>query len=255
MFKQSEESASGGKKSCRGAIYHARKGFTLIELLVVIAIIAILAAMLLPALSKAREKARGAVCINNLKQLTLALLLYVDDNDGSFSPSYYYTASSEIGWDFATNDWWATSSPGLLGDYLSEKVFKCPSKNRLVSYDRPFTGYAYNASYVGGGYSIWANQKDAPAKINRIRKPSGTVLLTDSALWSTFTNEVIANSYLRAPGDASYFGPNCHFRHNGLSNAAFCDGHVSSTGTKYNTSSNDLSLADLSADDSLYDLE
>ncbi len=221
-----------------------KQRFTLIELLVVIAIIAILAAMLLPALGQAREKARSASCVSNLRQISLANAMYADANDDFSVPYTTATGSGRV----KLGDYWfgvrksdgydITTSP-LLGEYYGHvpRLLVCPStfeRGPDLKVCENGGGYGYNGKWFGG--------YDAPfLRRTGMRAVARTIVFGDCASSgkSTTSSYDVARytpymycKVLPEGGSTAQWSNKtsgtAHFRHSKRSNVAWGDGHVSS---------------------------
>jgi len=179
------------------------KAFTLVELLVVIAIIGILAGLLLPMLSAARERSRQAACLSNLHQFGIATLMYTTDYK-----------STPPAWVSSTSRWMDLLKPQLP---KSSGVYLCPSdKQRIaLSWDPTITmSYGVNSfNFAGKAWCFWYG-----VNVSEIRHPSATIFIADCTP---------GKYYCGGGGTFSEPVVDVDYRHSSRSfNALYCDGHV-----------------------------
>lgn len=223
--------------------------FTLIELLVVIAIIVILASMLMPALSKARENAKGIKCVSQLKQINSGIAMYAADGK-DFLPNYWTPGTFGGPWHLFVRRYF-----GKQELQNNSRVMQCPSRNNYFNPEqRPASpptnwhyltsNYSYNrfigdlSQYTGPAGASWT-MGYRPVKLTKVRAPSKALTVTDGVGNTNFTTGCnlqkrfgfergTTKPYTAFNVNTIDNQPGIDFRHNGERNAAglLLDGHV-----------------------------
>ena len=205
--------------------------FTLIELLVVIAIIAILAAMLLPALSSARERARSTECTTKLKNLALQANMYADDNEDYYFPYAVTVNGSSAYWCGSTSNpfapyidnLWKDSIKGSTAAFSPNSPLNCPT-NESGRAGWPYADYGTNIHLTNNpSPSVWR----VAATRASILLPADCLLFADGAISGSDLSASSSNGTLWKnwkEDDPTSRG--IWFGHSKTANIAFCDGHV-----------------------------
>ncbi|MFM1768639.1 MAG: hypothetical protein RJA22_1168 [Verrucomicrobiota bacterium] len=223
----------------------ARAAFTLIELLVVIAIIAILAALLLPALSQAKERGRTIACLNNLKQLQVCFLNYTHEQDDDLPPNNYVyfvggggvnLGASDPSWcpgDVREDTSIANLTNGVLWKYNeSAGIYRCPSDRSTASPGGNPTSIPRVRSY---NLSIWMGSRLEPRGYLKLAELSSTSFSTDRAFTFIDTHEdgIVDPTFGVYPANEAWHTGYRNAwldqpanRHSQGANLAFLDGHV-----------------------------
>lgn len=229
-----QESSAGkvlshGQKICQEDIVYScnrkdetieRSGFTLIELLVVVAVISILAAILFPVFARARENARRANCLSNVKQISLGMMMYIQDYDECFPPQYG-----------------AAIWPNLLQTYIKAYgIMRCPSSPNASGWATDVTnGYSQTYAFTGGVVGVYIQAGYPIRHLAVIDEPSRTYMLVESRFPKGASPDYYAlRGYgaayvnlgypaIARPEDDVHFADTRHFDG---SVVGFADGHV-----------------------------
>lgn len=232
-----------------------KRGWTLVEVLVVISTLALLLALLMPALATARSQARTLVCRSNLRQLVLANTGYATEHDG-----FYVPGAADM-WDHAGLHRWHgirarrdeafDPRSGPLVAYLAEgRVKKCPlgtnftqSDDWDTSFEKGCGGYGYNLTYLGSrlwdaglhGAEAFQQAYARTASVEEVANPGHTLMFADTAM-ARDGDSLIEYSFAEPPFPVMggqvmtefYMSPSIHFRHGSRANVGWSDGHVGS---------------------------
>lgn len=213
-----------------------KTAFTLVELLVVISVISLMMAILMPTLGRARQQGKSVVCLSNLRQMGVAAQSYVNDNDGYYPAAYvndpdpYDDIAINTCWDFTHKKNWSSleesTEAGLLWQSeMMDKIQQCPVFKGPANSDDLYTGYNYNTSYIGHGSMETVK---LPAKASEVKSAVNCALFGDGE-YADGANKFMRSPWPDSSDDFSFRSAGTQgYRHNGRTNVAWCDGHVSS---------------------------